>query len=87
MANADIIRRILNLCSRYKNNQISAIRFESELEHHVSALEGIGSAEINKSRDFSVRLVRASFSDSEYPGENPSEVLSELKSWLSSLTA
>jgi hypothetical protein len=85
MANADIIKRILDLSLLYEGGRLSAIHFESELEHHVSALERMGSTGIDKSRDFSARLVHASSPDPEYPGENPAQILVEFKSWLSSL--
>jgi len=85
MANADIIKRISALLSSYEGGYISATQFESKLEHHVSALEMLGSVEIGESRDLSSRLVKASFTEPDVPGEDPLLVVNEIKTWISSL--
>ena len=85
MTNANVIGRIVQLLERFERGEMSATALDDQIEDYVSALEGLRSKHITECRSLSARLVKASFTDEGYPGEDKAVVLSEFKSWIGTL--
>lgn len=85
MSNANVVASIAKLLERFEKRQLSPTELDDQLEDYISALEGLRGEHLRQVRDISTRLVKASFADEDYPGENPVHVLGELRAWLNSV--
>lgn len=85
MSNANVVTAIAKLLERFESGDLSATALDDQMEDYVSALEGLRGEHLRVVRDITGRLVHASFADKEYPGEDPQQVMEELKAWLSSV--
>ena len=89
MANSDIIRRMLQLVDRHESGSLTSVEVECAFEYHMSALEQIGSREIDASRDLTYRLVEADLSENGDDNfeieEDTTQVRAEMRNFLQSL--
>jgi hypothetical protein len=77
-----------DLLHRYEAGQLSALEVETAIESHMSALEGIDSQIVHRSRHLSYRLVASETSQDErelFNCEDVSTVLADIRKFLDSL--
>jgi hypothetical protein len=87
VSNASVLARLLRLTDLLNEKGISVEQFEKEAQSHISAIEGISSADIDRSREFEKRIARAIYEKEYGWQESPDSVIHEYQSWLQNLIA